>query len=282
MTRYGVLGTDLGYPVTVGDRTYFLFGDTIGNFLTAGRYSPARVGPAGANDSIGYISNSDLSGCRYIAEVDQQIAQGNARPAVSQGGCPSLRFFANAGRASDELLFKPIVISGLTTGESQGAFRVPTSGFFHNSRMYMFYTSRIQDVNGDGTPEALLQSLLARSDQPVANWSDAAPPHLHAALYRVGAQPAAGREQSAAGGRRAGQVHVLRAGADGFGCAVGCRPAAGPARRAARRRQRAVRLRGQLPDHQRQPVPGGGLAQRCRDGHGALALLSRQQPVVGQ
>ncbi|MSO20529.1 MAG: DUF4185 domain-containing protein [Acidobacteria bacterium] len=186
LTRYGILGSDLGYPITVGDRTYFLFGDTIGNYLNAGRYTQARLNAAGSNDALGYISNTDLRPCRYIPEVDLQILQGNSRPTVSQGACPSLRFFANAGRASDELLFKPIVISGLLAGESQGAFRVPSSGFMYNNRMYVFFTSRIRDADGDGVPEALLQSLLAKSDQPVANWTDQTPPSF-TRLYTVSA-----------------------------------------------------------------------------------------------
>jgi hypothetical protein len=173
LSRFGVLGTDLGAPVVYGDRILLLFGDTVGVYPSGGQYRQARPGPNGAGDAIGYIPNGDFSQCRYIGDVDRQLAQGAAVPVASAAGCPVIQFYTNPSRAADELVFKPMVISGLLSDESQGTFRVPSSGFVANDRLYMFYVTRIQE---SATARFRLQSIVARSDQSPSGWSDASPP----------------------------------------------------------------------------------------------------------
>jgi hypothetical protein len=173
LSRYGVLGTDFGHPVVLADKILLLFGDTIGAYRDGDRYFSSR-GPGGAGDSIGYIPDGDFSRCRYIGDLADALARGVAQPVVAAEGCPVTRFYTNPTRAADEHVFKPLIISGLSSDESQGEFRVPTSGFVHNDRVYVFYSTKQQDarpVNG-----FVLQSILARSDQSPAAWSDAAPP----------------------------------------------------------------------------------------------------------
>ena len=97
-----------------------------------------------------------------------------ARPRRDRQGCPVTRFYTNPTRASDEHVFKPLIISGLADDESQSDFRVPTSGFTYNDRVYVFFTTKQQDARPVNA--FVLQSILARSDQSPAAWSDTAPP----------------------------------------------------------------------------------------------------------
>jgi hypothetical protein len=172
LSRYGVLGTDLGHPVVVSDKILLLFGDTIGAYRTSDRYVISR-GVNGASDSIGYISDGDFSQCRYIGNVADALTRGVREPAVTADNCPVTRFYTNPVRAADEHVFKPLVISGLAGDESQSTFRVPTAGFTYNDRMYVFFTTKQQDERP--VDAFVLQSILARSDQSPAAWSDTSP-----------------------------------------------------------------------------------------------------------
>jgi hypothetical protein len=186
LSRFGVLGTDLGIPVSFADKIVLLFGDTIGVYPSGSQYRQARTGPNGAADAIGFIPHADFSQCRYISDVDQQLSQGVATPTVSSAACPSLSIYTDPARASDGQVFKPMVVSGLLAGESQGVIRVPTGGFAYNDRLYMFYITMIQE-NPSGS-DFSLQSIAARSDQPAASWSNAAPPTF-SRLYTVSSHP---------------------------------------------------------------------------------------------
>ncbi len=173
LSTSGVLGTDLAFPITYADKIVFLFGDTVGVYPSGGKYVQGRPGPRGAGDSVGYIPNADLSQCRYIEDVDRQLALGVATPVVSPGTCPSLRFYHDPSRGPEGYVFKPILISNLAAEESQAPFHVPASGFKFNDRLYMFYITKIQESTQGGLA---IQSILARSDQSPGSWSDANPP----------------------------------------------------------------------------------------------------------
>ena len=154
-------------------------------YPSGSQYRQARPGPNGAGDSIGYIPNADFSQCRYIGDVDQQLSQGVTTPSVSAAACPSLSVYTDPARAADGQVFKPMVISGLLAGESQGILRVPTGGFAYNDRLYMFYITMGQEASGT---DFALQSVVARSDQPAGSWSNAAPPTF-SRLYTVSSHP---------------------------------------------------------------------------------------------
>jgi hypothetical protein len=79
LSRFGMVGTDLGRPLTVGDR-------------------------------IGILPNEDFSACRYIEDVVAQIQRGVAEPVGDMRGCPSLSVLLNPVRLPDEHVFKPFVI----------------------------------------------------------------------------------------------------------------------------------------------------------------------------
>jgi uncharacterized protein (TIGR03437 family) len=170
LSRYGVLGTDLGFPVTYGDKILLLFGDTVAVYSSSGRYMLAPSGPNGSSDSIGYIPNTDFSGCRYIGDIDQQLAQGVERPVAGTSACPAIRFYTNPAAGANDHAYKSIVISGLQADENQSTFRVPISGLVYNDRLYLFYTTQLQDAR----PVAayVLQSIVAKADQPLATWTD--------------------------------------------------------------------------------------------------------------
>jgi hypothetical protein len=182
MSRFGVVGTDLGRAVTVGDRILLFFGDTGGAYKQGDRYYGSRGIPAGVSDSIGYLPNVDFSQCRYIPDVVEQMAKGVASPVVDSSACPSLSFFLNLLRAVDEHRFKPLVISGLDADEDLGLFRVPTSVIYHNDRIYVFATTKHQDSRPAGA--FWFQSVAAKSDQSPTLWSDTNPPAF-TKLYTV-------------------------------------------------------------------------------------------------
>ena len=84
LSQVGAIGADLGTPVVYQDKILFLFGDTLAAYSTPGPKYYLASG-SGADDSIGFIPNVDLSQCNYIGSVDQQLMQGNPQPSVSAG-----------------------------------------------------------------------------------------------------------------------------------------------------------------------------------------------------
>lgn len=182
LSRYGVVGTDLGHSLVFPDKIVFFFGDTVGAYRTGDRYYVSRGNPAGTGDSIGYIPNVDWSQCRYIGDVADQLAKGVRSPSVNPDACPTLRFFTNPLRGVDEHVFKPFVISGLAPDESQGTFRVPTSAIAYDDRVYVFATTKFQDARP--LDHFWLQSIVAKSDQSPIVWSDTNPPTF-SKLYTV-------------------------------------------------------------------------------------------------
>jgi len=190
LSTSGVVGTDLAYPVTLPDKILFLFGDTFGAYQNGGKYyQSASVGPNGADDSIAFIPNADLSQCHYIGDIAQQLAQGNTHPNVSYGACPALHYYAIPNHTAAQHIFQAIQISGLLPGEGEGPFRTPSSGLVANNRLYMFYITQYQDTSASGTPHFALQSIVARSDQDPETWSDTNPPTF-TRLYTVSSHPA--------------------------------------------------------------------------------------------
>ena len=187
LSRFGVLGTDLGHSLVLRDRIVFFFGDTIGAYKSGDRYYSAKTNPPGAGDSIGYIPNVDFSQCRYIPDVADQLARGVRSPVVNAPACPSLAFFLNPLRGSDEHVFKPFVMSGLLPDENQGIFRTPTGLISYNDRVYVFSTAKFQDVRPAGS--FWLQSVVAKSEQSPTLWSDTNP-STFTRLYTVSSHAA--------------------------------------------------------------------------------------------
>lgn len=182
LSRYGVLGTDLGHSMVLEDKIVLFFGDTIGAYHSGDRYYQSRGIPTGAGDSIGYLPLADLAQCHYIGDVAAQLAHGVTSPSVDTGACPVLHFFTNPSRPADGHVFAPFVITGLDADESQGAFRVPTSTLLYNDRAYVFATTQIQEAKPVNS--FWLRSVLAKSDQSPRLWSDSAPPTF-TKLYTV-------------------------------------------------------------------------------------------------
>ncbi len=212
MSRYGVFGTDLGYPVTYPDKILLLFGDTMAVSAAPNVPGgmPARKGPRGRpggmppgagagpfldrptnpdapNDSIGFIPNMDLSQCHYISQVEQQLQKGNAHPSVSTGSCPTIQFYVNPNHGAHEHAFMATTISGLQSGEGLGNFRTPSGAFDYNGSLYMLYITKMQE----GKPHLALQSIMAKSDQPHTQWGPNHPPTFHR-LYTVSSHPPVG------------------------------------------------------------------------------------------
>lgn len=187
LSRYGVLGTDLGHAMQLEDKIVLFFGDTVGAYRTGDRYYQSRGTPAGAGDSIGYLPLADFAQCHYIGDVATQLAKGVTSPSVDPGACPVLHFFTNPTRSADGHLFAPFVITGLGGDESQGTFRVPTSTLRYNDRAYVFATTQVQDAKPVNA--FWLRSVLAKSDQSPRQWSETAPPTF-TKLYTVSSHEA--------------------------------------------------------------------------------------------
>lgn len=173
MSRSGLVGADLGYPVVYPDKILILFGDSIGSFHLprfGDRFFLAKG--SGGGDSIGYIPNQDLSQCHYIEDVARRLESGDAHPNVSMAGCPALRLYENPGPEPGEPRYQQTFIGGLRDGEGVGPFETPSGAFDLDGTLYMFYVVRIQD----GKPHLALESILARSQKPVSDWSDRRPP----------------------------------------------------------------------------------------------------------
>lgn len=100
-SRYGIVGTDLGFTVDHNGKLFFLFGDT----------APVhRNTHAPEDDVVGFSSNPDPS-------PDQ---------------CLNLQF-----RTRSPADYRPLEVPGL----SQRAFEVPVGGFSANGKLYAFLSS---------------------------------------------------------------------------------------------------------------------------------------------
>jgi uncharacterized protein (TIGR03437 family) len=180
VSQYGVLGTDLGFPVVYPDKIIFLFGDTMSAYSEPSSSGPRYFLGRGGDDSIGYIPNVDLDKCHQIKRTEEQLAIGNPRPTVDAGDCPAIRFHTNPSHGPREHIFKAITISGLRPGDGTAEFMTPSGAIDYNDRLYMFYKVRIQQAE----PHFALETIMARSDQSPRSWSDATPPTF-TRLYTV-------------------------------------------------------------------------------------------------
>ena len=180
MSKYGLLGCDLGIPVVYSDKILLLYGDTLSTFTNAnGQF--VLTGDSG-NDNISFIPNVDLSQCHYIPDVDAQLAQGNPNPQVSYGACPVLQTYENPNHAPADHIFQSTTISGLTSPEGTGADETPSGAFDYNGYLYMFYI--VQAQIPPNPPHFALESILAKSDQPSASFAVTSPPTFHK-LFQV-------------------------------------------------------------------------------------------------
>ena len=181
MSKYGLLGCDLGYPVVYADKILFLYGDTLSTFTNASGQFVLTAG-SGGDDNISFIPNVDLSQCHYIPDVDAQLAQGIAHPQPGYGACPVLQTYENPNHAPTGHIFQTTTISGLTSSEGIGPDETPSGAFDYNGYLYMFYIVQVQ--RPPNPPHFALESILAKSDQPSASFGLANPPTFHK-LFQV-------------------------------------------------------------------------------------------------
>lgn len=172
LSNAGVLGEDLGTPVVYPDKIVFLFGDSLATYVNPSNSRHTLAEGSGADDSIGYIPNSELAACSYIATVNEQLLAGNRKPEVSAAGCPSLRFYLDPGAGPFAHKFKSITIAGLDADEGTGPYQTPSGALDWNGALYMYYVTKYQEA----TPHYALKSILAKADQPHTAWGDATPP----------------------------------------------------------------------------------------------------------
>jgi hypothetical protein len=128
-SRFGLRGTDLGASFEHKGKCWFLFGDT----HPSGPHNESRP-PDG--DAIAYTTDRrpDTGGVRltFVTAPD--------------GGYLSPR----------------------AEGVSAGTFEVPTGGFSHKGRMYVFFTTDSRVVPGKGA--VMGRSVLLRSDDDARTW----------------------------------------------------------------------------------------------------------------
>src|SRR5271166_3719201 len=185
LTRFGVFGTDEGYPVLVGSQIIFFFGDTLGALRERGEFV-RYIGNRG-EDSIAYMPNQNMANCHYIPGLIQQMEAGNHHPSPDTSGCPALQFYTNAAHGPSQPPFQPITINGLTGNEGTGPSATPVGTFYRDGYLYMFYSDVIQPSAVAGS-NFHLQTILAKSTQPLANWSAGNPP-VFTKLYVASAHP---------------------------------------------------------------------------------------------
>jgi hypothetical protein len=186
LTNFGVFGTDEGYPVEVGNQIIFFFGDTLGAFRGPGgqffRYTENR-----GEDSIAYMPNQTLAHCHYIQGLLAQLEAGNHNPSPDTKGCPILKFYTNAAHNGSQPAFQPITINGLTGDEGTGPSETPVGSFYLNGYLYMFYSDIIQPTEIQHS-NFHLETILAKSTEPVASFSAKKPP-VFQKLYVASAHP---------------------------------------------------------------------------------------------
>ncbi len=187
LTNFGVFGTDEGYPVQVGNQIIFFFGDTLGahrgrngEFL---RYTEDR-----GEDSIAYMPSQSLANCHYIPGLINQLNAGNHHPSPDTSGCPLLQFYTNHAHTSSQPAFQPIIINGLTGSEGTGPSETPVGTFYHNGYLYMFYSDMIQPTGIAKHSNFHLETILAKSTEPLARFSAKSPP-VFEKMYVASAHP---------------------------------------------------------------------------------------------
>ena len=95
-------------------------------------------------------------------------------------GCPALTVYQNPGPSPGEPKFMPIRINGLENDEDLGAFKTPSGAFSLDGQVYLFFVTRIQDAK----PHFALQSIMAKADKSLNDWSPTGPP-VFRRLYTV-------------------------------------------------------------------------------------------------
>ncbi len=173
LTKYGVYGADEGYAVNAGSNVILLFGDTLGGYPDpkTGReiISFGEIG----QDSVAEIPLTDMSQCNYMGSIDAQLQAGNAKPVPDASGCPRVRFYSNSNKTPPLSRYQNVVINGLTGKEGTGDGETAEGAFVYNGYLYMLYT----DIkNPAATTAFTLETIMAKSDQPVAQFSDTNPP----------------------------------------------------------------------------------------------------------
>jgi len=133
------------------------------------------------------MPNQNMANCHYIPGLIQQMEHRTPHPAPDTSGCPVLQFYTNAAHGPSLPPFQPIIINGLTGDEGTGPSATPVGTFYHNGYLYMFYSDVIQP-SGRGGSNFHLQTILAKSTQPLADWSPRNPP-VFTKLYVASAHP---------------------------------------------------------------------------------------------
>jgi hypothetical protein len=184
LTKFGMFGTDEGYPVQVGNQIIFFFGDTLGAYREGGRFI-RYIGNRG-EDSIAYMPNESMANCHYIQGLISQMEAGNHNPSPNTSGCPTLQFYTNGSHGPNQPIFQPILINNLTGDEGTGPSRTPVGTFYRNGFLYMFYSDVIQAATGGSNFH--LETILAKSTQPLASFSPKNPP-VFTKLYVASMHP---------------------------------------------------------------------------------------------
>jgi hypothetical protein len=109
-SRYDLYGTDLGVSFPVGDRLYFLFGDSW----------------LGADETAFTIYNRDAIAYAPIADL-------------SGSECIGLTFESEQASPDDPVKYRPITIQGGEVGYD--GFEVPVGGFEAAGNMYIFFAT---------------------------------------------------------------------------------------------------------------------------------------------
>ena len=205
MSKYGLLGCDLGYPVVYADKILFLYGDTLSTFTNSSGQFVLTAG-SGGDDNISFIPNVDLSQCHYIPDVDAQLAQGIAHPQPGYGACPVLQTYENPNHALTDHVFQTTTISGLTSSEGVGPDETPSGAFDYNGYLYMFYIVQVQ--RPPNPPHFALESDPRQVRSTQRQLRPHQPAHLSQALSSLRSRRHLRSRQPSARSRQRRQVYV--------------------------------------------------------------------------
>ena len=124
---------------------------------------------------MAYLNASLINTCNYIPTIEGQI-EAKQTPNAAYGNCPSLTVYTAYPPVSGNYLFAPNTIQNLQSHETTSCGSIPTGAFAGNDGyMYEFYQTDIWTNPTTGHWTAT-KSLLARSTQPISQWSSTNPP----------------------------------------------------------------------------------------------------------
>jgi len=139
-SSFGVIGTDLGFPVEHNGKLYFLFGDTSGNQGTA--VDPAiEFNPPATPPVPPPPPTLNLDSVAYSMDTLQDLEAQQ---------CIGLQFVTDPTRATPIYIPPQVSLASYPANVphiGHGTFRVPVSGFSWNGKLYAFFASALPDEN---------------------------------------------------------------------------------------------------------------------------------------